>query len=391
MQAAAFWRGDIIKQSTMYSFLNSPQEGSLLNKLNSTSRNNLNVYLTRLSQNQEWIDGLDSPMTINKENYHQNYYAVKNAIINIKENIPITLEVNVENVLNILSTKEPRKAERQEGTVKETDDLRYLSPSQRIKWIKLHLDGFTKAVKETSNIPSGHLIYGKDTQKHITALIRAKVEITKIHETGFEKKDDGTIRHNLHPGLSNDDIKNAEEIQTKFNESITIKDIEDGKEIEKNLTVWEAIYDVGAKYGLFGVSDTAHRTKIQTEYKKLGKLSKADRETIKWLGELVDKDDFHELLLLYNEYEDIGLEMEEANLANNDKNVEELQIDEEQIISEIQGIGSQYNIDLLEQFKERIERLKVRNIDWSRENYTRTAGEVAERLGDTPGIDIREE
>ena len=83
--------------------------------------------------------------------------------------------------------------------------------------------------------------------------------------------------------------------------------------------------------------------------------------------------------------------MEEANLANNDKNVEELQIDEEQIISEIQGIGSQYNIDLLEQFKERIERLKVRNIDWSRENYTRTAGEVAERLGDTPGIDIREE
>ena len=123
-------------------------------------------------------------MTINKENYHQNYYAVKNAIIDIKENIPITLEVNVENVLNILSTKEPRKAERQEGTVKETDDLRYLSPSQRIKWIELHLDGFTKAVKETSNIPSGHLIYGKDTQKHITALIRAKVEITKIHATG---------------------------------------------------------------------------------------------------------------------------------------------------------------------------------------------------------------
>jgi len=384
MQAAAFWRGDIIKQSTMYSFLNSPQEGSLLSKLNRANRNNLNVHLTRLSQNQEWLDGLDSPMTINKENYHQNYHAVKNAIIDIKENIPVTLEINLENVLSILTTVEPRKAERQEGTVKETDDLRYLSPSQRIKWIELHLGGFTKAVKETSNIPSGHIIYGKNTKKHITALIKAKAELRQIHESSFVKKDDGTIRHNLHPGLSNDDLEIAEEIQTTFNESITIKDIEDGKEIEKNLTVWEAIYDVGAKYGLFGVSDTAHRTKIQTEYKKLGKLSKADRETIKWLGELVDKEDFHELLLLYNEYEDIGLELEEASLANNDKNVDELQAEEEEIISEIQGIGSQYNIDLLEQFKERIENLE-------RRGYVRTAGQVVETLGDTPGIDIREE
>ena len=294
-------------------------------------------------------------------------------------------------MLTILSAAKPPDARQQrERKAKITDDIRYLSPSQKIDWLSQHLEKFRIEVQKTSNVPSGHLIYGKDTQKHIEALIKGKMELSSIKDGKF-----------THPGLDEGDEKTMKRIEDSLNETIVIHDIDNDDVLRKEITVWDAIYEVGAKYDLFGVSDAKHKQRIKTGYKRLGKVTQEDKLTLEWIEGLIGKEgrsvididskeylagDYHKLLLLYNEYEDIGSEMEEANLANNDKDIEELQIEEEEILEQIQEIDNQYPVNILEAFKERMAIPKSRLID-----YTTTAGQVAERLPDRPDINITEE
>ena len=53
MQAAAFWKGDIVKQVNVADFFRAG-EGSLIDKLNTKERDRFNVIRNKLEDSNDW-------------------------------------------------------------------------------------------------------------------------------------------------------------------------------------------------------------------------------------------------------------------------------------------------------------------------------------------------
>jgi len=320
MQAAAFWRGDIIKQVTIADFFKAGK-GSFLNKLKNNPRQSFKSLRNKIQELEPWKNfiNLNLKSNIEEKHYGTNYFIVKAELenlikildnyrhdmaekdrpiyrekpISLNEKEHISLKKNLEDILILLLTVKPSSARaRRKLKVEDVVDARGLSAPDRIRYINLHLGPFKKAVQTTESGSSGHIIYGKGTHKHLKALFEVKQMLQYIKDGNDPK------------GLDMVEKRLVREIRSELTTDVTIRDInEEGLET-KTMSLWDAITFVGHIYGLYGVSDKAKRDEIIAATKQLGTRSRQNRETLEWIGEKFPRD-FNEYDLLhdFNEYE----------------------------------------------------------------------------------------
>jgi len=451
MQAAAFWRGDIIKQVTIADFFKAGK-GSFLNKLKNNPRQSFKSLRNEIQKLEPWQNFINLTLksNIEEKHYGTNYFIVKAELenlikildnyrhdmaekdrpiyrekpISLNEKEHISLKKNLEDILVLLLTVKPSSARaRRKVKVEDVVDARGLSAPDRIRYINLHLGPFKKAVQTTESGSSGHIIYGKGTHKHLKALFEVKQMLQYIKDGNDPK------------GLDMVEKRLVREIRSELTTDVTIRDInEEGLET-KTMSLWDVITFVGYSYGLYGVSDKAKRDEIIAATKQLGTRSRQNRETLEWIGEKFPRDfNNYDLLHDFNEYEFVLAEInratnrlteisssieesnkeikdlndkeekdglddkEEENLEKLKEKLEELRKEQSKLRAELaeleeekntieQTIINEFNNEVLEEFKRRIALMNT-----PRRTYARTPGTtLAEDLSARQDINITEE
>lgn len=317
MQAAAFWRGDIIKQETMQDFLISNQANSAFRKLTRSDQRNFTVHDNNLNSNNDWANAFDEEMIINSNNYHTNYFKTLKVLQSLQDIFSGEDLEALNSIITIFETVKStggREDVRQEVTV--DSKRRYLSATEEMKWLELQVNEFKELAQKTSQRPSGVYVYGKNIKKYLENLMGANVILEKIYKNSFrevENRETGEMeikRGKLHPGLLQEDLIRAKNIQNTLKEEISIHDISSGQTEKISLTVWDAISTIGEKYEMFAISDTKN---IKENLAGFGKLTRDDRSTIQWLEENYKEYISMDLFHYYDEYQFVVQEVIDIN------------------------------------------------------------------------------
>ena len=308
MQAAAFWRGDIIKQETMDDFLHGNQAGTLRSKLRPSDKTNFNVHDNTLNNNTDWQNAFDENMSVSKDNYNTNYFRTKKVLENFRATFDGDDLTALNAIIAIFNGVAPSRGRTKRRTVTINSKRTYMNASDEIEFIKLHLRAFKTEVQQTSKRASGNYTYGKNTEKHLKHLMEFITTLEKIYNNNFTidrpvqsgNNDTPELRRgNLHSGLNQNDLKIAKEIQDILKEEITIYD----EEITQvQVDVWEALHKVGEQYEILTIPDIKHKKEIRDKVKGLGKLTSEDRITFEWLDDM-NWESTMDLFHYYDEYE----------------------------------------------------------------------------------------
>ena len=401
MQAAAFWRGDIIKQVIIADFFKAGK-GSFLNKLKDNPRQSFKSLRNKIQELQPWQDfiNLSLKSNIEEKHYGTNYFIVKEELeklikildnyrhdmakkdrpiyrekpISLNEKEHIDLKQTLEDMLILLETVKPSDArERRKVKVEDVVDARGLSAPDRIRYINLHLGPFKKAVQTTESGSSGHIIYGKGTHKHLKALFEVKQMLQYIKD-GNEPK-----------GLDMTEKRLVREIRSELTTDVTIQDINEEELETKTMSLWDAITFVGYIYGLYGVSDKAKRDEIIAATKQLGQRSRQNRKTLEWIDEKWARQfNNYDLLHDFNEYEFVLAEINRVNnrLIEISSSIEESNTKIKKLNTKIKKLNNKNNLTSeeekeFERLREELEELRE-ELEELRKEQSKLRAELAE-------------
>ena len=150
MQAAAFWRGDIIKQETMDDFLHGNQAGTLRSKLRPSDKTNFNVHDNTLNNNTDWQNAFDENMSVSKDNYNTNYFRTKKVLENFRATFDGDDLTALNAIIAIFNGVAPSRGRTKRRTVTINSKRTYMNASDEIEFIRLHLKAFKTEVQQTS-------------------------------------------------------------------------------------------------------------------------------------------------------------------------------------------------------------------------------------------------
>jgi hypothetical protein len=305
MQAAAFWKGDIIKRDVDYIDFFTGGVGSVHNKMTQKERNMLQQNINQLHANKTWLTFADKTIHMTEDNYHTNFHKIKNGLINLDFGTERRNRIK-ERIIKLMSTYAPLSSKPTiDRTITATTNPRNLNELERLNYIIANLNGFINLAQKTSHTSSGTKIYGEGIDKYIARLFDNMVLLHKIKDKYITNTSRYTDEH--------------DELYTQIREildrDIAIQDInEDDVIIRNTMSVWDALIRIGKLYGRLNVGNRADIKNIQSNIMGMRNRTKKDRENLEWIETIPDEEYLSEhniseiiydILHLYHQYEDL--------------------------------------------------------------------------------------
>jgi hypothetical protein len=272
MVQAAFWRGEIQKQQDPVSAFFQDGEGTLLRKLTGRYKTQLLGHINNIEDNPTVKHEFDKNLSgrVSNANYHTNYFEVK-SILNELSVGEGQYQQSISRILELMERGLPKETRRRKKLIRGTEDPKKLNEEEKVRFAKIHLDGFRQEVREIRIIPSGYRVYGDNMKKHLMALSKVRGILEKIMDNEpVSNAPNARRRGETYISSLGDTQTIGNEIYNILNREINIVLPEDFVTLEEwtpelnqtTVTVFEALDKLNHYYQIITITNKKDREKL---------------------------------------------------------------------------------------------------------------------------------